>query len=158
MREHLLVYLAALCTLAQIGLALFADNQAAPLPLAVMALLSGLLALVFMFWPLLSRAQVDEALLGMGAARTTAVFDQGPYAIVRHAQYLGYCCLNFTFILTNPHWLSVLLGVTAVCCFYSYSRQEEQRLLQQFGPAYEAFRQRVPAFNLSLGLLRLLRR
>jgi protein-S-isoprenylcysteine O-methyltransferase Ste14 len=153
-REHALIYLAALCTLGQIGLALFIDNPAAPLPLAALALMSGLLALVLMFWPLFSRARFTNTPLGTGATYPTAVCDQGPYALVRHPQYLGYMLLNLTFILTNPHWLSILLGATAVLCFTLYARQEEQQLLDQFGPGYETYRQRVPAFNLPLGLLR----
>jgi protein-S-isoprenylcysteine O-methyltransferase Ste14 len=157
MRAHALIYLAAFCTLGQIGLALFVENPAAPLPVAVPALLSGLLALVFMFWPMFSRARFNNTPLGAGATYPTAVLDQGPYALVRHPRYLGYMLLNITFMLSNPHWLSILLGVTAVFCFYRASRREEQRLLAAVGPAYETYRQRAPAFNLPLGLYRLFR-
>ena len=82
---------------------------------------------------------------------------RGPYAVVRHPQYLGYILINLTFMLSNPLWLAFILGAVAIVCFYFYARQEEERLQASFGSAYQEYMQRVPSFNPLLGLLRLLR-
>jgi protein-S-isoprenylcysteine O-methyltransferase Ste14 len=83
------------------------------------------------------------------------VVDQGLYAITRHPQYLGYSMLAIGFALIAQHWVVFLLAAVGVVCFYVQAVQEEQYCLAQFGESYNQYLQRVPRFNIFLGLWRI---
>jgi protein-S-isoprenylcysteine O-methyltransferase Ste14 len=86
------------------------------------------------------------------------VVDRGPFAVVRHPQYLGYICLNLTFMILSQHWLIIVLGCSAVALFYRSALREEDLLLEKFGADYRAYGLRVPRFNIVQGLARALDR
>jgi len=88
--------------------------------------------------------------------QTTIIVDRGLYAVVRHPQYLGYMCLNLTFMLISLQWLIILVGSSAILLIYLYALQEEKRLLKKFGGgAYHEYKDRVPQFNIISGLVRM---
>jgi protein-S-isoprenylcysteine O-methyltransferase Ste14 len=86
--------------------------------------------------------------------QATTVVDHGLYTVVRHPQYLGYMCLNVTFMLISPHWLIILVASVAMMLFYLYARQEEGRLIKKFGRGYQEYISRVPRFNILRGIVR----
>lgn len=155
MRATLLFWLAALLTLAHIGSAVFADVRASP-PAAVLALLLGAAGALFAIWPFAALVRQGRVPRGGGYMDTRRVVDRGPYAVVRHPQYLGYILLNLSFIFSNPGAAGLLLGLAAAATLCACAKQEERRLRRAFGSQYEAYARRVPAFNAPLGLLRLL--
>ena len=76
---------------------------------------------------------------------------------MRHPLYLGYILINLTFMLSNPTWLALVLGLLAIAGYYLYTGQEDKRLQTAYGAAYQNYMQRVPSLNPLRGLLRLLR-
>lgn len=157
MRSYGLFYIAGLCTLAQIATAVFVEAPANHAVFAALALLFGLLALLFIYWPMMVLYKHGAVLREAGYLNTTAVVDRGPYTIIRHPQYLGYILINLTFMLSNPFWPGMFLGMVAILCYYLYAQQEDRRLQVSYGCAYRDYMLRVPGFNLLEGLLRLLR-
>jgi protein-S-isoprenylcysteine O-methyltransferase Ste14 len=96
---------------------------------------------------------------GKSFVHTTRLVDTGIYSVVRHPQYLGgVFALFVATLLWYPHWLFGVLGAIATAVIYISSREEDQRLVQQFGDDYVNYMQSVPGMNLPLGLIRLLRR
>jgi protein-S-isoprenylcysteine O-methyltransferase Ste14 len=89
---------------------------------------------------------------------TTQLVDTGIYAVVRHPQYTGGVYSIFiTTLLLYPHWLFVMLGVIGTLVIYVSCKEEDQRLIQQFGDNYLAYMKRVPRMNIFLGIIRLVR-
>ena len=96
---------------------------------------------------------------GKSFVHTTRLVDTGIYSVIRHPQYLGgVFALFVTTLLWYPHWLFGVLGTIATAVIYVSSREEDQRLVQQFGDDYANYMQSVPGMNLPVGLIRLLRR
>ena len=96
---------------------------------------------------------------GKSFVNTTRLVDTGIYSVVRHPQYLGGVFAVFaTTLLWYPHWLFGVLGVIATAVIYVSCREEDQRLVQQFGEDYINYMQKVPRVNILAGVMRLLRR
>lgn len=89
---------------------------------------------------------------------TTRVVERGPYAVVRHPQYLGYILLVLGFVLLSQHLLTVVLGLIAVGAITAHIGLEERWCERRLGDAYRGYMRRVPRLNLPLGVLRLIRR
>jgi len=95
---------------------------------------------------------------GKSFVSTTRLVDTGIYAVVRHPQYTGGVYSIFiTTVLFYPHWLFVCLGAIGTAVIYMSCREEDQRLIQQFGDNYVAYMRRVPSMNIFLGIIRLMR-
>jgi protein-S-isoprenylcysteine O-methyltransferase Ste14 len=96
---------------------------------------------------------------GRSFVNTTRMVDTGIYSVVRHPQYLGGVFAVFvTTILWYPHWLFGVLGAIATAVIYMSCREEDQRLVQQFGDDYMNYMWKVPRMNVLAGVIRLLRR
>jgi protein-S-isoprenylcysteine O-methyltransferase Ste14 len=85
------------------------------------------------------------------------VVDRGLYAITRHPQYLGYVFLDYGFSFLSQHWAVFLLAIIGNIFFYLQVIQEEKHCLNQFGDQYKQYLQRVPRFNILVGILRLIK-
>lgn len=153
LRENILLYLAALLTLSTIMLSEVLDKQSYG-PIRYLAPVFGVIGLCLAFWPMFTLRRYGRAKPGESYMQATAVVDHGLYAVVRHPQYLGYMCLNVTFILISPHWLIILVGSLAMMLIYLYALQEEKRLIKKFGKAYQEYIGRVPGFNIIRGIAR----
>ncbi|MFB0517440.1 MAG: isoprenylcysteine carboxylmethyltransferase family protein [Candidatus Neomarinimicrobiota bacterium] len=95
---------------------------------------------------------------GKSFVHTTHVVDSGPYSLVRHPQYLGGILAIFiTTLLFYPNWLFAILGTIGAVAVYMSCKEEEVRLVQQFGDEYLRYMERVPRMNIVVGILRLLR-
>jgi protein-S-isoprenylcysteine O-methyltransferase Ste14 len=96
---------------------------------------------------------------GKSFVHTTRLVDTGLYSLVRHPQYLGGIFAVFiTTLVWYPHWLFGLLGAVGTVVLYLSAREEDQRLVRQFGDDYVRYMQRVPRMNILLGVVRRLRR
>jgi protein-S-isoprenylcysteine O-methyltransferase Ste14 len=91
-------------------------------------------------WPVLYRAQRD------GRLATT-----GPYAAVRHPQYVGFVAVMFGFLLQWPTILTVAMFPVLVFMYWRLSMTEEKEAMAAFGEAYAAYKRTTPAFFPRLG-------
>jgi protein-S-isoprenylcysteine O-methyltransferase Ste14 len=95
---------------------------------------------------------------GTSYMQTTAVVDQGVYAVVRHPQYLGYMLLAVGFVLLSQNWVTLLLGAIIITLLYLQAVEEERFCRAKLGAEYSRYLDRVPRFNFLLGIVRLVSR
>ena len=97
------------------------------------------------FW-LLGRAWsvLYEAQKSRGLATT------GPYARVRHPQYVAFILIMFGFLIQWPTILTLAMFPVLTAMYVILSRREEREALAEFGDAYRRYMQRVPGFIPSL--------
>ena len=89
---------------------------------------------------------------------TTRLVRRGPYAVVRHPQYLGYALLAAGFALLSQRVVTGCFAGVAIACFYLHSRREDSYCSEHLGEEYRRYEREVPAFNAVAGLWRLFRR
>jgi protein-S-isoprenylcysteine O-methyltransferase Ste14 len=77
-------------------------------------------------------------------AKTLAA--SGPYAYVRHPQYVGFIAILFGFLLQWPTLLTAAMLPVLVVMYLRLAHREEQEAIAQFGEAYRRYRDEVPAF------------
>jgi protein-S-isoprenylcysteine O-methyltransferase Ste14 len=126
-------------------------------PLRIAGAGCGLPAVILMFSPMFVLKKHGDVPPKRNYMQTTTVVDCGPFALIRHPQYLGYALFCLTLACLAQHWVVVGLGAVAVVCFYRYAVDEERFLVAMFGDAYRAYMARVPRFNILLGIWRALR-
>ncbi len=80
------------------------------------------------------------------AQRRRRLATTGPYAYVRHPQYLGFVLVMFGFLLQWPTLLTLAMFPVLTAMYAYLARQEERSTLQQFGDEYRRYMATVPAF------------
>ncbi|MFA7281240.1 MAG: isoprenylcysteine carboxylmethyltransferase family protein [Sterolibacterium sp.] len=75
----------------------------------------------------------------------------GPYAHVRHPQYLAFVLIMFGFLLQWPTLVTVVMFPVLVVVYARLARREETEAVAQFGRDYEDYRRQTPAFIPRLG-------
>ena len=70
----------------------------------------------------------------------------GPYAHVRHPQYVGFIVIMLGFLLQWPTLLTLLMFPVLVVMYVRLARREEREVRAQFGEAYERYARHVPGF------------
>ena len=99
----------------------------------------------------------NDFIKGESFVNTTILVDTGIYSVIRHPQYLGGILSIFiTTLLWYPHWLFGALGTAGTAIIYMSSRDEDQRLIKQFGSDYLHYMHKVPGMNLFTGIIRLI--
>jgi len=126
--------------------------------LHILGTIALLLSPVLMFAPFYLLKRHGALAEGASFFETTRVVDRGVYAVVRHPQYLGYIFLVLGFTLHSQHYLTAIIGGTAIVLFYVQSIREERFCARQLGAEYVAYMKRVPRFNILAGSIRYLRR
>jgi len=106
-----------------------------PFHLASIALIGGGFLLLASAWPVLYRAQRAGAL-----ART------GPYARVRHPQYVGFVLIMFGFLVQWPTLLTLVMFPALLAMYWRLSLVEEREAEREFGGEYAAYAAEVPRF------------
>ncbi len=86
-------------------------------------------------WPVLYQAQ-----------REHRVADTGPYAHIRHPQYVGFVAIMFGFLLQWPTLITLALFPVLLFMYARLARREESDSLAEFGEAYRRYMARTPAF------------
>ncbi|HRN87389.1 MAG TPA: isoprenylcysteine carboxylmethyltransferase family protein [Hyphomicrobium sp.] len=74
----------------------------------------------------------------------------GPYAYVRHPQYVGFILVMFGFLLQWPTLLTLAMFPVLVWMYVRLAREEEREAAATFGTAYESYAAAVPGFIPSL--------
>jgi protein-S-isoprenylcysteine O-methyltransferase Ste14 len=115
--------------------------------------------LVLAWWPILVLRSRGDVPRGASYTQTARLVDGGPYAVVRHPQYLSFMLLSVSLALVVQHWLTAVVGAVAVALVYFGIVPAAERLnARRFGDDYHRYAQRVPRLNLLSGVARLLRR
>lgn len=91
-------------------------------------------------WPVLYAAQRNQTLA-----------TSGPYARVRHPQYVGFILIMFGFLLQWPTILTLLMFPILVYMYVRLARREEAEAAKAFGDAYSRYAAETPAFVPTLG-------
>ncbi len=99
------------------------------------------------------------ALLGLGffllsrawqvlyhAQRRHALATAGPYARVRHPQYLAFVMILLGFLLQWPTLLTLLMFPVLVLMYARLAATEEREMQAQFGAEFERYAQKTPRF------------
>lgn len=103
-----------------------------------------LLSFVFIgggFWLLASAWPVLYDAQRRGALATT-----GPYARVRHPQYVGFVLVMLGFIVQWPTLLTLAMFPVLIWMYARLARSEERSAMAEFGDAYRRYSEAVPAF------------
>lgn len=129
------------------------------LPLFLVGCAVWAVGMVLVMAPIIQFPRRGGVPKGKSFVHTTKLVDKGIYAVVRHPQYLGGILAIFlTTLLWYPHWLFAILGVIGAIVLYFGAKEEDKRLVQQFGDEYRSYMKRVSRMNLLLGIVRLWRR
>jgi protein-S-isoprenylcysteine O-methyltransferase Ste14 len=88
------------------------------------------------------------------AQRAKALATTGPYAHLRHPQYLGFILIMFGFLLQWPTLLTLAMFPVLVWMYARLAKSEERDARAQFGEAYAAYAARTPGFIPRLASLR----
>ncbi|MCB1930119.1 MAG: isoprenylcysteine carboxylmethyltransferase family protein [Rhodocyclaceae bacterium] len=93
------------------------------------------------FWLLASAWQVLYAAQASGQLATT-----GPYARLRHPQYLGFIAIMVGFLLQWPTLTTLTMFPVLVVVYLRLARREDAEAAAAFGAAWTAYATRTPAF------------
>jgi protein-S-isoprenylcysteine O-methyltransferase Ste14 len=80
------------------------------------------------------------------ARRENRFATEGPYAIVRHPQYLGIFVALFGQLIHWPTIPTLVLFPVIVWAYVRLARREERETTAHFGEAYREYQRRVPGF------------
>ena len=93
------------------------------------------------FWILASAWKVLYA-----AQRTHRLATTGPYARVRHPQYIGFVLIMTGFLLQWPTIVTLAMFPVLVFMYWRLARREEEDAREAFGDAYRRYEENTPAF------------
>jgi len=88
--------------------------------------------------------------------QTTRLVTSGVYGVVRHPQFLAGVLICLSMMLISQHPYSVVAGLIAGVTYAYEVLPADRRLVEKFGEPYQRYRERVPALNFIVGLIRLL--
>ena len=112
----------------------------------------------FGWYPIFDLRRKGGVKKGKSYVHTEVLVDTGIYAVVRHPQYLSFFFLVPALILIAQDWLNTVVGFMAIALFYIDIAQADQSLIEKFGDDYKRYMEKVPRFNIILGLWRWIRR
>lgn len=117
-----------------------ANPHFGPFHLLSFAFIGGGFILISAAWRVLYEAQ-----------RTGTIATGGPYAHVRHPQYVGFILVMFGFLLQWPTLLTLLMFPVLVVMYVRLARAEEREALATFGEAYGRYMATTPGWLPRLG-------
>jgi protein-S-isoprenylcysteine O-methyltransferase Ste14 len=97
------------------------------------------------FWMISTAWQVLYQAQRSGTLATT-----GPYARVRHPQYVGFVLVLTGFLFQWPTLLTLAMYPVLLWMYVRLARAEERETRETFGAQFDAYAARVPAFIPSL--------
>ena len=80
------------------------------------------------------------------AQRNNTVATSGPYALVRHPQYIAFITVLLGFLLQWPTILTLGMFPVLLLMYAKLARLEEQEALKQFGDEYTRYAANTPRF------------
>ncbi len=103
------------------------------------------------FWTFKKRGGVEK---GKSYVNTTKLVDRGPYALVRHPQYLGGILFTLSITLWTQLLISLILSIIIIVLICQWTYVEDRNLIEKFGEEYKRYIERVPRINIILGLIK----
>jgi len=95
---------------------------------------------------------------GKSYIHTTQLVTSGIYAVVRHPQYFASDLLAAAVMCITQHWSTLALGLIGIASNHITMRRADRDLVRKFGAPYQEYMERVPQWNLVIGLWRWSRR
>ncbi len=80
------------------------------------------------------------------AQRTHTLATTGPYAYIRHPQYVGFITIMTGFLMQWPALLTLVMFPILVTMYVRLARREEREVQAEFGEAYARYAAQTPAF------------
>jgi protein-S-isoprenylcysteine O-methyltransferase Ste14 len=80
------------------------------------------------------------------AQKTHTLAVTGPYAYVRHPQYLGFILIMLGFLFQWPTLVTLVMFPVLVTMYVKLARREETEVLEEFGVEYQRYMDATPAF------------
>jgi len=111
------------------------DAHFNPLHILSSLLIGGGFLLLAAAWSVLYEAQ-----------RTHTLAVTGPYARIRHPQYVGFILIMLGFLLQWPTLVTLLMFPILVTMYVRLARREEREVLTEFGDTYARYAANTPAF------------
>jgi methanethiol S-methyltransferase len=75
----------------------------------------------------------------------------GPYATIRHPQYVGFVLIMLGFLMQWPTLVTLIMFPVLTCMYARLAKIEERETEQRFGEQYRQYAARTPAFVPRLG-------
>jgi protein-S-isoprenylcysteine O-methyltransferase Ste14 len=91
---------------------------------------------------------------GRSYIHTTRLVTSGPYAIVRHPQFVAWDLLAVAVMCITQHWGVFAAGGIGIVANHLTMTKADRDLVEKFGDPYREYIERVPRSNLLLGLWR----
>ncbi len=88
------------------------------------------------------------------AQRHHRLANAGPYARVRHPQYMAFITIMFGFLLQWPTILTLLMFPILVVLYSRLARTEEREMREAYGAEYERYARNMPSFLPRFGMSR----
>ena len=88
------------------------------------------------------------------AQRTHTLAKSGPYARIRHPQYVAFVLILLGFLLQWPTLLTLLMFPILLVMYGRLATTEEVEMRKRFGAEYDAYAARTPRFFPSFGKAR----
>jgi len=85
------------------------------------------------------------------AQRSHALALTGPYARIRHPQYVAFVLIMFGFLLQWPTILTLAMFPVLVTMYVRLARREEREVATEFGEVYARYAAATPAFMPRMG-------
>jgi len=111
------------------------DPHVSPLHILSYVVIFGGFGLLSAAWKVLYAAQ-----------RTHTVAVSGPYARIRHPQYVGFVLIMFGFLLQWPTLITLIMFPILITMYTRLARREERESLAEFGDEYTRYAAVTPAF------------
>lgn len=80
------------------------------------------------------------------AQHTSTLATSGPYARIRHPQYVAFVLIMFGFLLQWPTFVTLVIFPILTITYVRLALREEGEVRATFGPTWDAYAERTPRF------------